>query len=1418
MSGVATEKAPADVTKSSFSDLFVFTRRYHLPIVVCAFVTAALVAGARTAYAVFVGTIFEIVTRFGAGQLQPDDFFAQISRWAGYLCLLGLGMWLVATIDTALWVLTGELRARTAREKLFGAFLRKTMSWYDSRENGMSSLMVGIQTQIRELQMATSQTLGFLVFEVFVFVACIGLAFYFSFKLTLVMLATGLPSAAVLWLISHFLDPAIAGQNRELAEASKHATAATTAIDLVKVYNGQDHEAFQFVSAIRRSARFYGRQVVCNCAQMSYIKFWMIMLFVIGFYFAVVLSSRGEITPGNALTTFYAVLIAFQSLEALGPQWLILAKGMAAGQLLDALVAGQKGHDGEPVDKVSGLFSPCRCHGEIAMSNVSFAYPSNPTNLVLSPSDFHFPAGQLTFVVGRSGSGKSTLANLLLRFYEPRTGSITLDGHPVQSLDLDWLRHNVLLVQQSSVLFNDTFFNNVAFGAGDPETVSPARVQEACNMALLQSTISGMPDGLETPIGPNGYSLSGGQRQRLALARAKLRDPPVLILDEVTSGLDPVGRTLIMDAIRMWRRDKTTIIITHEVGHIEPEEYVYVMEDGDIVQEGFQKGLLAEENGLFASLLASADDASSSGRSSLSSSDDEGSEFEGDDIAERRPSGLLYSFGLDTQVTSGLFHRLSLPVEPPMTKGAGHRFLNLPVGSRRGSLARKSSEAAAMAVIAETGREVQNSRTQHERRTAHEREMAAAAASMDSLDLFFLERLAKPRDKKHDTPAGPRLPSLTAILKTVWPTLDGHGKVQLVIGLCCCGVIAGSDVAFAFIFAKLLTSFWQPAGQHESGTRWASILTGVAAIDGLATFFAYYLMEHVAQKWINTLRAEAISRILAQPKSWFDKARHSPSRIAQCLDRSAEEMRKLVGMFVPVIVTVVFLISASIIWALIIRWDLTLVTLAGLPVALGTARANSLVAGKWESACDAAAATTGSVFSDTFSNIRVVRALTLEKYFSTKHTRSAAATYRVGAKRAVAVGLFHGLHQSMSYFITALVFFFGARILSRGETSVTDVLRVMNLLLFSLGTSVAMLANVPQMAAAKATAVQVLHLAHLDRSASHEVGGDERVVASPLPIRMTNLRFAYPSSPGMEVLHNINLEIRPGTCTAIVGASGCGKSTLASLLLRLYAPLEEKRYHTPTLPPLALPYESPRPPPDPASTSALTYAARPASSLSTPSLRGRMAYVPQQPFLFPTSIRENITYGLHDSSPLRAQAFIEDATRAVGIHDFIVSLPRGYETSVGEGGQALSGGQMQRVALARAILRRPDVLVLDEPTSALDAAGAEAIRGLIQGLVSEGRMAVVVVTHSKEMMRAAGEVVMVEGGRVVEMGEYEELAGRGGRFAQLVGGGVWVGPSEVGKERKKKGRGREEALRQLQGDDEEDDKGKREVMFREVRY
>jgi ATP-binding cassette subfamily B (MDR/TAP) protein 1 len=235
-------------------------------------------------------------------------------------------------------------------------------------------------------------------------------------------------------------------------------------------------------------------------------------------------------------------------------------------------------------------------------------------------------------------------------------------------------------------------------------------------------------------------------------------------------------------------------------------------------------------------------------------------------------------------------------------------------------------------------------------------------------------------------------------------------------------------------------------------------------------------------------------------------------------------------------------------------------------------------------------------------------------------------------------------------------------------------------------------------------------------------------------------------------LDHFNLTIPSNTCTAIVGASGSGKSTIVSLLLGLYPPGLSKS--------------------DPPS---LTIGGRDIRSLDISTLRSLIAVVPQQPTLFPATITANITYGLPRTSPLSHPSNIRVAATAAGIHDFIATLPQQYETPIGDGGIGLSGGQAQRIVIARALVRCPKILILDEATSSLDSESAEVIRQTVKRLVErEKGLTVIIVTHAKEMMMVARNVVVIEKGHVVEEGPFERLTREGGALWRMLraGGGL----------------------------------------------
>ncbi|KAM5350592.1 hypothetical protein ACJ41O_007097 [Fusarium nematophilum] len=361
--------------KSSWRQLFLFTRSAHTGVLIAAFIAAGFTGAFKTVLAIILGKVFDIIAGFGNGSLDGSGTLSDISMWSLVLLGLGIGNWIASTAFLALWVIFGELQANSVRRGIFASLLSKDMAWFDSQTEGISSLLVRIQTQTRELQLATSQVLGLLVCDIITSLASLGIALYYSWKLTLVLLATLPVSAIVLSLATKRLEPAIQSQKRDLATASKFAVASITAIDLVKVFNGYDQELWQYYPAIKAAAKHYLVQAQCNAIQMGYVAFWVVAMFVVGFWYGVVLVNDG-LPPGHVLTTFYATLASFQGIEALMPQWLVIAKGMSAGGFLSSIVSNSR--HGRAVKSMGGSLRPERCTGDVELTNLYVSFKPEP--------------------------------------------------------------------------------------------------------------------------------------------------------------------------------------------------------------------------------------------------------------------------------------------------------------------------------------------------------------------------------------------------------------------------------------------------------------------------------------------------------------------------------------------------------------------------------------------------------------------------------------------------------------------------------------------------------------------------------------------------------------------------------------------------------------------------------------------------------------------------------------------------------------------------------------------------------------------------------------------------------------------------------------------------------------------------------
>ena len=741
-----------------------------------------------------------------------------------------------------------------------------------------------------------------------------------------------------------------------------------------------------------------------------------------------------------------------------------------------------------------------------------------------------FPAGETTFIIGKSGSGKSTLGNLLLRFYDAQSGEIIIDGENIQSLDTTWLRNNITLVQQSSILFNDTIFQNVALGKRNHGAVRVEEVKHCLATAALTETIAELPKSLYTIVGIGGNAMSGGQRQRIAIARARLRDTPILILDEATSALDQGSKTLVMEAIKRWRKNKTTIIMTHDISQIARDDYVHVLQDGACAQEGYRYALELVMDGPFVNFVRPAvtlptsvvapQTAGSSRsptrlrRSSTAPSNTLSSANiavnSGSFTSPRLPQTLLSqksndSFdSLNIQISSRTQRRMSqlssmaLPRQMNNLRNSfrssaytSHLSLNQTNVSLLGQ--NPGPPCSPLSPMDEVTNEQRDRLSTLPRRTstfrlpgrgpgttgsqfspvvAHMQRMSNARLSMMPLQSpllppsptsigtpIELEIMDYPLLQDHTSPVVSRksrhkrqqssishvsaelrdvvvnafpgrkqrsvthasetreLSSIKEILSTVWPRLTRKERLSLVFGFGAATVTAIAIPMFSWVLSKLLQTLYAREASEEA-MKWSLVLLGIAIADAVSSFLMHYLLEICGQAWIDSLRIAAVERIIDQPRSWFDGDKNNTSSLTDCLDRNAEEMRNLLGRFAGFVYVGVTMMIIAITWSFITSWKLTLVGLSAAPVVWAVTRGFEVVNGKWESRSNEAGEAAASVFAETFSSIRTVRALTLEAYFHKKHIDAIEKAYKVGIAKAAYSGFFYGISDSIVFLVT----------------------------------------------------------------------------------------------------------------------------------------------------------------------------------------------------------------------------------------------------------------------------------------------------------------------------------------------------------------------------------------------------------------
>ena len=478
----------------------------------------------------------------------------------------------------------------TMRRRLFKHLMFMPVSFFDRNSTG--KLLSRITYDSEMIASSSSGSLITIVREGAYIISLLAVMFYTSWELTLVLFVIGPVIAVLITIVSKIFRKL----SKNLQDSMGELTATTEQMlkghKVVLSFGGQHVEEERFNKVSNNMRRKGMKMVTADSISDPVVQIIAsLALAVVLFLATTPLIAEDNLSAGSFTVVFSSMLAMMRPLKSLTNVNSQFQRGMAACQTLFAIL------DLEP-EKDNGTYQAEPAKGELEFKNVSFAYQGKD-ELALNNISFSVPAGKTVALVGRSGSGKSTIANLVTRFYDIEQGEILLDGVNIQDYRLSNLRENCAVVSQQVHLFNDTIANNIAYAAQDK--YSREEIIAAAKAAYALEFIEKLPQGFDTVIGENGASLSGGQRQRLAIARALLRNSPVLILDEATSALDTESERAIQSALDELKKDRTVIVIAHRLSTIENADEILVIDHGEIRERGNHKALL-EQNGAYKQL------------------------------------------------------------------------------------------------------------------------------------------------------------------------------------------------------------------------------------------------------------------------------------------------------------------------------------------------------------------------------------------------------------------------------------------------------------------------------------------------------------------------------------------------------------------------------------------------------------------------------------------------------------------------------------------------------------------------------------------------------------------------------------------------------------------------------------------------
>ncbi len=565
--------------------LFSFIRPYR-KYFIAGLVFLILSSFSTMAFPVLAGKLFDIATG------KPDSIFKSIDQVAlalGAILLVQSGF---SYSRVYFFAQFSERAMANIRATIHHKLMQLPVPFFDTRRVG--ELISRITSDVSLLQDTFSISLGELVRQVINLVLGLIIILVLAPKLTLFMLSVFPVLVIGAMIFGRFIRRISKSTQDELAQANVVVEETLQSVQMVKAYTNEAYENNRYKSRLENVVNFALKAARYRGAFISFIIFALFGGIVAVMWYGATLVQQDIMSTGELLSFVFLTVFIGGSIGGLGDLYGQLQRAIGASErVLEILNA-----EGEPTEGVQSETGSLT--GQIAFVGVKFRYPTRPEELVIKDLSFTINPGEKVALVGPSGAGKSTILQLLLRYYTPEEGQISIDGIPASDYNLKHYRQKIGIVPQEVILFGGSIRENIAYGKPG---ASEEEILLAAEKANALEFINTFKDGLDTLVGERGIKLSGGQRQRIAIARAILKDPAILVLDEATSALDTASENLVQEALEELMKGRTTIMIAHRLSTVRNADRILVIQEGAIIESGTHEELSALEDGTYRNLL-----------------------------------------------------------------------------------------------------------------------------------------------------------------------------------------------------------------------------------------------------------------------------------------------------------------------------------------------------------------------------------------------------------------------------------------------------------------------------------------------------------------------------------------------------------------------------------------------------------------------------------------------------------------------------------------------------------------------------------------------------------------------------------------------------------------------------------------------